>query len=1328
MKTNRIKIEGIVFLAIASLLTTFSVASAQDERVLNLAYSTLTQEERELYLKTPEEQKEEYVRSVRELAAGLFATLGKETEPREYSAEEKPYVGESGTLTPEQVAAVKMFVDPRLENPPRALTDDEKKSVAQAFDLSDFDFRLRELAFESAAADFLGAAATSITSCELFDVNLSDNIYRATYDELQPQLAAVLENHSVQEILEELQGRPILVQTLLEGCLFERFADRMNDAEYARVLSEYVWALCLAGSLDGHYAAPKEPERQAAPTIIEELINKALEARPNSWEVAYVYASTVWNYLPKTFKPSDDPNGAPTRIAYDADRIPEGTLSAEDRDRVLVLRTLTNALPFAIDAATTGANASFQRRVISTNAYFALLSDALALKSLRGRNVDMNNKTDLDSSPEMTIAVDPRSARVGQIVQSNPGRNFQLPPSFADAANDGERFVLAQTLARAGAGGASNEGNRALFLGSLAALARKEYGVQNNLTLASQLRRGLTQNSYPSRPEQRELVQQEIARLDAFIAEIPNLQDNEAFTKAQLSTQGLPLENSQSFQPKRVVLGKECDFVALLKRSIELEESFEALVVLAQEMQLRGKYDQALELWNRAKNAPSFVKQGASLLPIVNDLKNVDRNSLVNGAIRKIESVGSISIDGKNGGATGMTVSFDVVSRNVREIKTTFYQLDLAPYIAQTLEPAFITKFGDFGNLVSEKIADAIKRFELSKIATEVQSETRPVAVDESLRASSTRTPLTFTLEKPGAYVLQVADADRPFPAVYALAFVSRYSFAYQFNRKLFVSDVLTGEPCVDREIDLLEAGIPNGGKTNAKTETVKTDDVGSFSASNMDVRLAFVQDEAPEEYDRSVSVFEYVNNPYIPAEVLGAIPNRQNDPILILATDRPIYEPGDTVEYVAQIAMPPKQRFIPTDFSYVRVFAKTNPGSMESPRALVAEFDAEFDESQSLVGSFKIPEDAEPGEYSFSVCVKLREMTTGRVAYLPKGNAPIFVAKRGAAPTPTGKTPEPSQPTAASANQPSTADPMIEVEFDKPRYSLRDEAANVVVRSPKSDAVVSVYKYRPSINGSAPSFSKPEIVRLTDGVGQCRIPLEAADAPFVTLVANFAGDNKAQAAYYLVGVGGAETNRGVALETPDRVKAGEKTKIVAKLTPGESPFVGRASLAIFDVNLSVTPVDDFAKFYTVYSFANRLMLRQTLPPKPLLNPVFGMNAPAPTMEPEGYVQARTVYDDFLVSETPLPQTSPSIMTSRQVRTNNNPPSPFVLDAVPGVPTPASADSILKTTVMKLEGNDGTATFEFEAPKTPGTYRAVFRAFDPEQGCAAFVQRDFIVE
>lgn len=1335
MKTNRIKIEGIVFLAIASLLTTFSVASAQDERVLNLAYSTLTQEERELYLKTPEEQKEEYVRSVRELAAGLFATLGKETEPREYSAEEKPYVGESGTLTPEQVAAVKTFVDPRLENPPRALTDDEKKSVAQAFDLSDFDFRLRELAFESAAADFLGAAATSVTSCELFDVNLSDNIYRATYDELQPQLAAVLENHSVQEILEKLQGRPILVRTLVEGALLERLADRFNDAEYARVLNEYVWTLCLAGSLDGHYAAPTEPERQTAPVIIEELINKALEARPNSWEVAYVYASTVWNYLPKTFKPSDDPDGAPTRIAYDADRIPEGTLSAEDRDRVLVLRTLTNALPFAIDAATTGEPSTFQRRVISTNAYFALLSDALALKSLRGRNVNMNNKTDLDSSPEMTIAVDPRNARVGQIVQSNPGRNFQLPPSFADAANDGERFVLAQTLARAGAGGASNEGNHALFLGSLAALVRKEYGVQNNLTLASQLRRALTQNSYASRPEQRELVQQEIARLDAFIAEIPNLQDNEAFTKVQLKTQGLPLENSQSFQPKRVVLGKECDFVALLKRSIELEESFEALAVLAQEMQLRGKYDQALELWNRAKNAPSFVKRDAPLPPIASDLKNVERNSVVNGAIRKIESVGSISIDGKNGGATGMTVSFDVVSRNVRELKTTFYQLDLAPYIAQTLEPTFITNFGDFGNLISERIADAIRNYRLANIATEVQSETRPVAVDESRRASSTRTPLTFTLEKPGVYVLQVADANRPVNATYALAFVSRYSFAYQFNRKLFVSDVQTGEPYADREIDLLETGfpgMPSSGGANAKTETVKTDDVGSFSPSNMDVRLAFVQDGTPEEYDRSVSVFEYVNNPYVLADVFDATPKRHNEPILILATDRPIYEPGDTVEYVAQIVMPPKQHFIPTDFSYVRVFAKTNPGSAESPRALVAEFDAEFDESQSLAGSFKIPEDAESGEYAFSVCVKLREMTTGQVAYLPKANSPIFVAKRGAAPTPTGKTPDPSQPTAAaSAPQPSTpAEPMIEVEFDKPRYSLSDEAANVVVRSPKSDAVVSVYKYRPSINGSAPSFSTPEIVRLTDGVGQCRIPLEAADAPFVTLVANFAGDNKAQAAYYLVGVGGGETNRGVALETPDRVKAGEKTKIVAKIAPGEAPFVGRASLAVYDVNLSVAPVDDFARYFAVSTFGSRLLLRQTLPPKPLLNPAFGMNAPAPTREPEGYVQARTIYDDFLASETPLPQTRPSALRSRAVRTNgnNNSPSPFVLDAVPGVPTVASSDSILKSTVMKLEGNDGTATFEFDAPKTPGTYRAVFRAFDPEKGCAAFVQKDFIVE
>ena len=594
---------------------------------------------------------------------------------------------------------------------------------------------------------------------------------------------------------------------------------------------------------------------------------------------------------------------------------------------------------------------------------------------------------------------------------------------------------------------------------------------------------------------------------------------------------------------------------------------------------------------------------------------------------------------------------------------------------------------------------------------------------------------MTFTLEKPGVYVLQVADANKPANATYALAFVSRYSFAYQFNRKLFVSDVQTGEPYADREIDLLETafpGMPSNGKANAKTEMVKTDDVGSFSPSDMDVRLAFVQDGEPEEYDRSVSVFEYVNNPYISADVFDATPNRQNAPILILATDRPIYEPGDTVEYVAQIVMPPKQHFKPTDFSYVRVFAKTNPGSMESPRALVAEFDAEFDESQSLAGSFKLPEDAESGEYAFSVCVKLQEMTTGRVAYFPKANSPIFVARRGAAPTPTGKAPEPPQPTAAaSAEQPSTtAEPMIEVEFDKQNYSLRDEAASVVVRSPKRDAVVSVYKFRPSINGSAPSFSTPEIVRLTDGVGQCRIPLEAADAPFVTLVANFAGDNKAQTAYYLVGVGGAETNRGVALETPDRVKAGEKTRIVAKMAPGDSPFVGRASLAVYDVNLSVAPVDDFAQYFAVSTFGNRFMLRQTLPPKPLLNPAFGMNAPATTMGPAGSAEARSIYDDFLTHETPLPPTRPSTLQSRAVRTssNNNPPSPFVLDAVPGVPTHASADSILKSTVMKLERNDGTATFEFDAPKTPGTYRAVFRAFDPEHNCAAFVQKDFIVE
>ena len=442
--TNTFRI-AVVF-AVLACLTLPASAAAQYEEARRLAFAAMSPEERDVFEQTSEETRHEFAQTVRDDAAKLFATLGKEPEARKYSEEERPYVGEEGRLTQDQVAALKTFVDPALETPRRDLNVDEIKTVAQAFDLSEDDVALKNRALRARLNLFAGDSSAPMTGRLLFGVKLADNMARASLDEIQPGIAAALENHSPTDVLDEVRDWPPIGSLPVLYCLLERFGDRMDDLAYARVLNETVATLSSLGRLYRMKLVPApgidplklvEPETQFAPDVIEKLIDAAREARPDSWEVSLVYAKTIWEGLPKTFKPGDSPDDAPRRVFYPQGARLEGTLYSEGRDRVLVLRALSQNLVKAIDSEGTAPKTA--DNTISPSSYFLTLADALCCESDKGRVADLNAKTDLDKLPPFRQAdqteASPENKNGG--VQQDPIR----APFFEDAENDGERLT-----------------------------------------------------------------------------------------------------------------------------------------------------------------------------------------------------------------------------------------------------------------------------------------------------------------------------------------------------------------------------------------------------------------------------------------------------------------------------------------------------------------------------------------------------------------------------------------------------------------------------------------------------------------------------------------------------------------------------------------------------------------------------------------------------------------------------------------------------------------------------------------------------------------------
>lgn len=424
----------------------FHVAGAQDvseteaarvEKLRELASPNVS---RELF-KTPDEWRREFERDVRFAAARLFSFRGSEPTVRKYDPKEYDFGG-AGRHSPAQIETLRLFAEPFLDLPRRPLTERQIDATATAFSVSRDDVALRAAALD-AYIRFKYLESSDPAACLLFDVKATDDISTASYDELQASLAAVLENHSSLELLDEIQKRPRYDQTILLDCLLERVGDRLDDFGYAVALGDLVNLLLI--SVDETRAKRKEQERgKTAYELVENRLAKAEEARPQSWEVAYVVAATLWR-LPTTFTPGDGSNEPPKRVRYyPGVKPPAATLYSHERDRAAVIRALARALPNACAADPSEEKSVVRPVVVSESnynvdvnlrSYFDLFRQALQ-NYKPGRFVcDENRKTNLSDLPPLDAAPIDSPSGSGWLDR------FRVPDSFDDAANDGERFA-----------------------------------------------------------------------------------------------------------------------------------------------------------------------------------------------------------------------------------------------------------------------------------------------------------------------------------------------------------------------------------------------------------------------------------------------------------------------------------------------------------------------------------------------------------------------------------------------------------------------------------------------------------------------------------------------------------------------------------------------------------------------------------------------------------------------------------------------------------------------------------------------------------------------
>ena len=162
----------------------------------------------------------------------------------------------------------------------------------------------------------------------------------------------------------------------------------------------------------------------------------------------------------------------------------------------------------------------------------------------------------------------------------------------------------------------------------------------------------------------------------------------------------------------------------------------------------------------------------------------------------------------------------------------------------------------------------------------------------------------------------------------------------------------------------------------------------------------------------------------------------------------------------------------------------------------------------------------------------------------------------------------------------------------------------------------------------------------------------------------------------------------------------------------------------LFDERLAVVPEDSYKSYVAATRFPNRLLARYELASPPVMSP-FGYVPFTADDAPQGK-EERRIYDDFVAPPARLPRKRFAPVDNPNDDPFGTRTPEFLVRETPEIPEEASYESFVKEATAS-ERTD-SVSFEFDAPKTPGTYRLVFRAFDIEKGAASFAEQTLVVE
>ena len=669
---------------------------------------------------------------------------------------------------------------------------------------------------------------------------------------------------------------------------------------------------------------------------LEQTLEGALEARPDSWQVKKQVAE-LYGYLPDTGYMLDG------QFVYTHDWR-EDLLSCHDRKRVRKLQIYADALAI-VQAEIQKKRDEGAKSFSEYRAFYISFADCFENGAYNyWRQQKLTDLSTLaDYVPNDYAYRENRNSGAPVDAEGNP-IFFTAPESFEAAKNDGERrqFLFSELLE-------IDPASKQYVLNVRSQEAQQVFGVQ---TLAA-YRFFFNEDSGADQEERQ-----------AGIWALNTLADDETIARTATGV-------------KRFKLPPEYDYINMWYETLEERPSDAngVLMNIAQEYQNRRQLDKAAKIWSQIlerKDLPKHVEENAkrALAQIVEPRVSIDGSSVVAG------TDASLNVRFRN--ATGAEVvakklNVDEVLKIARTDK--FWKENgriggLANVLNMILQDKFAPNEDEnYRNRADVRnLLKAIEKVDF--VGEEVARYT--IDLDPDPNHYDRVAPLNLPVKEPGAYLVEIAANDgNKDVAVVWLRDVAIVKKQFEEGNRYFALDANDGEPLVEQTIEFFVVHHRwNNGKQTVRTKSFskRTDKSGSVLFDNKEIPddestqvLAIV----PKDGKKNAAQYSFMDFQGLWRIFAGDDVFRNTRAFFV--SDRPIYRPKQKAEF----------KFIVGDAQYDapddnRWAGQTVDYQITAPNGdKVAEKRVTLDEYGAFADSFEIPGDAQLGVYNVQLYKK---------------------------------------------------------------------------------------------------------------------------------------------------------------------------------------------------------------------------------------------------------------------------------------------------------------------------------------------------------------------